>query len=581
MSKKRASKKKTANVVSKNNSEALEFDDTAESADISENSAADDDSVKTDDTPDDSADTSEDTSEDGADNAEDVSDDDTAENASGKKEKRSFKKKRKINTRSLKHGSLSVAFTVIFVAAVVLVNVLVTLVSDRAGISADLTGGGLYTLDETTENYLKNRLDADITVTVLNSEQTFKQSQNTRQVSEILERMKTRSGHINIEYLNLDQNPNYVSQFGRDETLDTDYIVVECEKTGRHRIITPTDYFGLDSEEAMYYYYYYGYVGEYLIEQEAVSAMMYTSNEDLVRIAFAEGFGESDSSALKDLLKKNGYSVETVDLLTAAEIDSDIDFVIVHAPRLDISSDCLAKLDRFLDNGGRYGKNVLYFAAVTQQKTPGIDSFLRDWSVSVGFYDIGQTDANYLISTLTPYAHRQRICSTSYTAAVYGSGLYTLGADIRPVFIEDNGLASVTALMKTYDNAFLYPLDNITGEGFDIDTAQRGEFNDVTVSVKYAPDGTPSRLFVIGSDTLSGSYLMAYSNANNSEFFVNLFDFVSGKEAGIVIKAKSPVNLTFEMNAKTANSLALVLCIIVPVCVIAAGIVVWLRRRHR
>lgn len=497
-----------------------------------------------------------------------------------KSKKRPKKEKRKINTRSLKHGSLSAAFTVIFIAAVVLVNVIVGVVSDRVGISADLTGGGLYTLDETTSGYLENRLDADVTVTVLNSEQTFKQSQSTRQVSEILDRMKEKSSHIDIRYLNLDQNPNYVSQFG-DETLDTDYIVVECEKTGRHRIITPTDYFGLDTEQASLYYYYYGYVSQYLIEQEAVSAMMYTTNEDLIRIAFAEGFGESDSSALRDLLKKNGYSVESFDLLTTAEIDPDIDFVIVHAPRLDISSDCLAKLDRFLDNGGKYGKNVLYFAAVTQRETPEIDEFLKDWSVSVGFYHVGQTDANYLISTLTPYAHRQQICDTDYTAGVYGGGLFTLGADIRPVFVEDNGLADVEVLMKTYDNAFLYPLENETGEGFDIDTAQKGEFNDVTVSVKYASDGTPSRVFTIGSDQMSGSYLMAYSNANNSDFFVNMLDYVSGKEAGVVIKAKAPVNLTFEMNAGTAGTLAVILCIVVPVCVIAVGIAVWLRRRHK
>ena len=163
------------------------------------------------------------------------------------------KKKLKINTRSLKHFSLSAAFTVIFIAAVVLVNVIVAVISDRVGIAADLTGGSLYTLDETTEKYLKEQLSADVTITVLNSEQTFRQSQNTRQVSEILERMENASGHIDIKYLNLDQNPNYVSQFG-GEMLDTDYIVVECEKTGRHRIITPTEYFGLDSEEEWYYY---------------------------------------------------------------------------------------------------------------------------------------------------------------------------------------------------------------------------------------------------------------------------------------------------------------------------------------
>lgn len=516
--------------------------------------------------------------------SEELPDTDTAEQSAEETEKpvpaKKNKKKLKINTRSLKHGGLSAAFTVIFIAAVVLVNVIAAVISDRVGIAADLTGGSLYTLDETTEKYLKERLAADVTITVLNSGQTFRQSQNTRQVSEILERMEQLSAHVKIKYLNLDQNPNYISQFS-GETLDTDYIVVECEKTGRHRIITPTEYFGLGTEETQYYYYYYGYVGEYLIEQEAISAMMYTSNEDLVRIAFTEGFGESDSSALKELLSKNGYSVETIDLPTAAEIDPEIDFVIVHAPMLDISSDCLAKLDRFLDNGGKYGKNVLYFGAVTQPQTPNTDSFLSDWSVSVGFYDVGQTDGRYLISPITPYAHRQQIISNSYTSGVTGDGLYTLGADMRPVFDLNNGLADVTVLMKTYDNAFLYPLDNVTGEGFDIDKAEKGEFNDVTVSVKYAPDGMPSRVFTIGSDQFSGSGLMSYSNANNGEFFVNLFDHVSGKETGIVIKAKSPVDLSFEMNAKTANTYAVVLCIIVPVLIIAAGLVVWLRRRHK
>lgn len=553
MSRKRSAKRNDP-AVSEENAETLDISETTpeENTKGSENSADDNENTVVEDTP-----------------------TKKRENSHKKEGKRHIK----INKRSLKHGSLSVAFTVIFIAAVVLVNVIVTVVSDRVGISADLTGGGLYTLDETTERYLKDRLTNDVTVTVLNSEQTFKQSANTRQVSEILERMKAACGHIDIRYLNLDQNPNYVSHFG-SETLDTDYIVIECEKTGRHRIITPTDYFGLSTEEAAYYYYYYGYVGEYLIEQEAVSAMMYTANDDLVRIAFTEGFGESDYSALKSLLEKNGYGVETVDLLTAAEIDPDIDFVIVHAPRLDISSDCLAKLDKFLDNGGKYGKNVMYFAAVSQQKTPGIDSFLSDWSISVGFYDVGQTNEDHLISPLTPYAHMQQICSTSYTAGVYGTDLYTLGADIRPVFIEDNNLADVTVLMKTYDGAFLYPLDKI-GEDFDVNSAQKGEFNDVVVSTKTAPDGTPSRVFVIGSDQLSGSYLMSYSNANNSEFFVNLFDFVSGKEAGVVIKAKAPVNLAFEMSAKTANTLAPILCVVIPVCIIAAGIAVWLRRRHK
>lgn len=493
---------------------------------------------------------------------------------------RGFNSRKKINVRSLKHGSLSVILTVIFVAAVVVANIIASVLSDRFGVSADLTGGSLYTLDETTKLYLENTLVSDITVTVLNSEQTFEQAQATRQVSEILKKMENASGHIRLEFLNLDQNPNYVSRF-KGETLDTDYIVIESEKTGRHRVITPIDYFGLTTEEALAYYSYYGYVAQYQIEQEAVGAMMFVSDENPVRVAFTEGYGEGDSSALKSLLEKNGFGVETINLLTATEIDPEIDFVVVYAPSIDIGNEQLAKLDRFLDNNGAYNKNVLYFAAVTQPETPNIDAFLRDWSLSVGFYNVGLTDPNYLISPLTYYAYRLEICDTVYTSGVYGSPLYTLGADVRPVFVEDNGKAETSVLMKTFDGAFLLPINITNDEEFDINNAQRGEFNAVVAAIRKSTDGTASRVFAIGSDMLSSGYFMSYTNGNNSEFFVELFDKVSGKDAGIVIKAKSPVDLSFEMNAKTARTLAVTLCLVIPVCVIAAGLTVWIRRRHR
>ncbi len=88
-------------------------------------------------------------------------------------------------------------------------------------------------------------------------------------------------------------------------------------------------------------------------------------------------------------------------------------------------------------------------------------------------------------------------------------------------------------------------------------------------------------MFAIGSDTLSSSYLLSYGNGINSEFFTNLFNIISGREVGITIKEKVPQAVTFEMDAKTANTLAVVLCVVIPVVVIALGITVYLRRRHR
>lgn len=500
---------------------------------------------------------------------------DTKESKVAKPEKR----KRKFNVRSFKHGSLSVVLTIVFIAVVVVINVIVGLISERFDTAADLTGTGLYTLDQTTENYLSNTLNTDITLTVLRTEKAFEeQSSPYKQVNEILKKMEMTGGHVKVNYLDIDQNPAYTSQF-KGETLDANYIVVECEKTGRHKVLSPYEYFSFNQSYLQTY-------GQYVvegsnIEQEAVSAMLAVVNEDVVRVAFTEGYGESDSSALKNLLSKNGYDIETLNLTTTDAIDTDIDFVIMYAPSIDPDASQIAKLDRYLDNGGAFGKNVFYFASISQPETPNIESFLNDWGISVGYAEIGQTDTNYLISSMTLFAHLQRINDTDYTKDVLGSTLYTLGADLRPVNVLDRSSNEREVLMTTYDKAFLYPLDRAEDEQFSMETAESGTFNDVVMSSRVHTDGTRSRLCVVGSDQLSGPSFLSYNNANNPEFFLGIFNTISGKDDGITIKSKTFSNVTFEMNAATANVLAIVLCIVIPVLVIVLGIVIWVRRRHR
>ena len=513
-----------------------------------------------------------------------VKETETVENAAEKsvepeKKKKRQREKKPLNKRKLKHGALSAALTVTVIAAVVVLNVIVGMVSDRVNTSADLTTAGIYSLDEQTKKYLDNTLNRDVTITVLNSQKSFEaQDSSYKQVSEILGKMQMESSHIKVDYLNIDQNPNYTSKF-KGETLSTNYIVVECEETGRHKIISPYDYFNFNQS---YLQYYGTYVVESSnIEQETVSAMMYTTSEKLVRIAFTDGYGEEDSTAFQNVLSKNGYEVEKLKLNTTSEIDSDIDYVVIYAPTMDIDKEQLAKLDKFLDNNGNFGKNVVYFASTSQTKTQNIDEFLKDWGLEIGFEVVGQTDSNYLISSSTPYAHLQQVCDTDYTKNVYGSKLYTYGMYMRPVNLLDNGAADCDVLMKTFDKSFLYPLDKTEAEKFDINTAENGVFNDVVIAQKTAENGAKSRVCAAGSEMLVSTLAMAYSNSNNSDFFVGVFDSISGREQGVTIKSKSFGAATFEMSVKTANTLSIVLCVVIPVAVIVLGIVIWVRRRHR
>ena len=516
-----------------------------------------------------------------------------AEESAVQSEATAPKKAKKFNVRNFKHGTLSVVLTVVFIAVIVLVNVIVGLVSERFDTSADLSGSSIYSIDEKTEKFVK-KLETDVTITVLNSEADFEaMGQVYKQVNEILKKMHLANERISIDYLVLDQNPNFSSKF-KGETLEENYIVVECPETGRYRIIAGDSYITVDTEAYTNAYYAAYYSGasfnayDYIysnIEQEAVSAMMYVTNNDPVKVAFTTGYNELDSTALSSLLAKNGYEVTTINLTQVDEIDPETDFVVMYAPTLDVDVAQIEKLDKFLDNNGKFGKNVIYFASAQQPETPNIEGFLNDWGLSVGYSVIGQSDGNYLMSsTMGLYAHYQNILDTNYAGSTYGNGLYTYGIDMRPVIqLWDGGSrgnVEQEILMQSYDKAFLYPLDQ-EGE-FSLETAESGIFNDAVMAYRvHSSSQQISRLAVFGSEMFANSYFMQYSNSNNGIFLVNMFNHICGREEGITITPKSFSVSGFDMTAQQANVLAIVLCIVIPVVVIALGIVIWVRRRHR
>lgn len=519
-------------------------------------------------------------------------------------------RKLKLNKRNFKHGTLAVVFTVIFLAAVVVLNVIVSMISDRIDTTADLSDTGIYTLDDETIAYLDD-LTMDVTVSVMNSETDFEGGGTYyKSVNELLKKMEMHNGHFKVQYLKIDQNPDFTSRFN-GETLNTNYIVVEAEETGRHRIITPGSYFTCNALRNQFSQYGYpeAYIDQYVeqyvnssyasqvidgsnVEQAAISAMLYVTNTDPVRVAFTEGFGESDSSNLSNLLSKNGYDVETINLQSVAEIDSGIDYIVMFAPSMDYDNENLDKLAKFLDNDGAFGKNLVYFSngQAYYNKTSedsaalvNLSAFLAEWGIQIGDSYIMQTNPEYTYGNMA-IAQVLDIQDTDYAGDVYGNSLFTYDGYVRPVIRiwgEDKSKSGIEqkVLIKTYDGAYLRPMSTLSDSEFDISSAESGVFNDAVCAYKiHSTSQEVSRVVAFGSELFPD---VSYSNSNNQDFLVNMFNYISGKTEGVTITSKAFSTVGFDMNQGSANVLAVILCVVVPVVVIVLGIVIWVRRRHR
>ena len=81
-------------------------------------------------------------------------------------------KKKKTEHKKLKHGFMSTAFTVAFVAVIVLVNVVATALFDRYPITFDLTENNAFSISDKSEEYVK-KIDTDVLITVFAKEDDF------------------------------------------------------------------------------------------------------------------------------------------------------------------------------------------------------------------------------------------------------------------------------------------------------------------------------------------------------------------------------------------------------------------------
>lgn len=501
--------------------------------------------------------------------------------------------------KRLKHGALSVVFTVFFVAAIVLINIIFNMVLDRFDVSADLTDKSMYSIDQTTADYLAG-IDDIISIIVTAEETNFESASSYyKQVSEIVKAFSSANMKISASYLDLDENPAFYSKYGA--TLSTGSIIVESEKTGRNVIITPTDYlspkYTLDGDEisAEYYSMYYqmglGSSGRLLVEYYAaaekclLSGIMSVTNEDPVRVAvLTEDYGASRPEALCELLEANAYIIEDIKITSVETIDPDYDFIILFAPIYDLSNDDLNKIDMWLDNGGRYDKNMFYAASSQIDELPNINKYIEDWGLSLGTGYVYQTsDYGYAAS---PTYQQLSPAEGSYSEGVDITTKATYGDRLKPITLlfDEYSIYSTEAIVSSYEGAVVAPFDGLSD--FDPSKAeQSGTFPVLASAEKIFYEGVEphqSRIYVASGHFMLDSTFMQSEYCNNSDIFLNVFNVASGKDRlEISVSPKSFTIETFEITASQRQAIAIVFAVVLPLAVVAAGVVVIVRRKRR
>lgn len=470
-------------------------------------------------------------------------------------------------TAQKKTGILSSSITATVVICLILLNVVAGVITDKYPVKLDLTPEKVFQLSQTSIDYLET-LDKPVKFTVLNTRDNFMRGGDYfTQALSVMEQYAKYNGGITIEYVDILSNPTYTANYP-DMNLTVNDILVQCGDSSEK--LTAFDIFNVESS------WYGNTIASSNAEQAMTRAIVNVSEEHKIKIAFLTGHGEAGDETLEELLQKNGYETVRASLLTEG-VPEDAAFAVMTAPTRDITADEAAALDKFLENGGNYGKSLLYFASLNQPPLPNLEAWLAKWGLAVGEGAAAEMDASRMVNQ-NLYFGLASFDDPLLTGKMTGTDIPMGVPFARPVeftFSSNLGYATKTLLSYSEQSGVVGP-----------DTK---EMSDIAITGPVAvagmstlqKDGMESSVLLFGSEVTLDSSLLESGSFSNADYLLSAANTLTKRENAISIAPKVLGGGMIAITAGEVLVFSIELAIVLPLIVLGVGLYIWTRRRRR
>lgn len=468
--------------------------------------------------------------------------------------------------KQFKYGAYSTVLTVVFLAILIVINLLVGKFVD---FEKDLTKNKLFSFEDQTMKVLSS-LKQPINIYAL-----YSQGEENEFIMEIVERYKKESGHINVEIVDPVKNPGFVKDYDKEgQGISNGSFIVENSETKRFKIIRSYDLvdysYGSRSADSL------------VAEQRFTSAILYVTSDKVPTVYFTQGHGETEMFGIEDALERENYERKQVNLLTE-DIPEDASVLVIASPKKDFSADEIEKLDKYFDKGGR----AAFMFDVAKDRLNKLEDYLAEWGVELHQDFVVEGNENMFFRHPTYLV--PNIQSHEITGAIKSNGLMMLMPMARSfeILFKEKGNIKVESLIKSSDNSWgkvNFESKTTSKEQGDLE----GPLNiAVAISRKnYDEDNNykelkETKILVVGNTGFLSRDMLTIPGHANMDFFMNSLNWMQDEEEKISIRPKS---LQYEQLNMTSYSQILVyaglVVIVIPLIVFILGAVVWARRRH-
>ncbi len=471
------------------------------------------------------------------------------------------KRRYSVSVKNFSFGAYSTGMIAAAVAIVVVANILLGELPG-AWTALDLTSQQLYSLTDRTKEYVGN-MQEDVTIYVLAGED----DQDTT-LKQTLQRYEDLSEHIKVEYVDPTVNPMFYTQYTTGNVTINSLILVS-EK--RSKVVDYSDIYVSE-----YNSYYGSEITGYDGEGQITSAIDYVLSDNMPKMYLTEGHGEYGlSGTFTAALEKENVEYASINLMEYESIPEDAACLLINGAVRDFSQDDRKKVEDYLNAGGK----VILVAGYTDEETPNLDALLNSMGLAMeeGLI-IDPAEKNYYVN---PYYLLPTQSTSVYTAGLYGKS-YIFAPYSQGIRIEDPEKENMAydSFLSTSDSSFA-KTDVSNAEDFNKgENDKEGPFSLGVEAVKTLEEGTAT-MVVYGCEQLFTAESDQIVSGANQMLFTNTVGNFIRHEVSVSVPVKNYEVSSLAVSQADILLVTIITTVILPLACLAAGFIIWFRRRKR
>lgn len=491
----------------------------------------------------------------------------------------------KKSKKNLKFTTIAWIMAIMILVIIIPINIIFSIFD----VKLDMTPNRLYSLSDTTINYLEN-LDTTVDFFLLIKMDEVEDDDDMLAFVNMIEQYR-QYDCINFQDVDVNESSELLEELNPDGYLNLKEgdMVIRCgeniKRVQASKMYTYQGEYDDDGNFVVDEAYFNG-------ENYITGAIKSVVEGQMPAVYFLTGHGEKslddDYSQFKANLKDYNYDAKELNLTTEEAVPDDAAIIIVPAPQTDFTDAETEKIMDYMEGGG----NISLLMSPNEDKIlyTNIEKIMNSYGIGMDYNRVYETDSSSHVSgdKYEIMANLVDLSDLDDESAAEGltdltselintSSLVTYMPASRSFYeyYGDNaGTMNICPLIETNDTAY--------GENYG-GTGKGQELSGVLELAAYSEDPTRnySKLVVMGNaefiddDNLQESYVIVpvYLYLTTISW---MYD--SDLDMGIPSRERTydAMNLTSESDA----NMVLTLFIIAPIVVAGSGTLIWLKRRH-